>query len=164
MIDSIEISRTNRSSDFEAIKQVYYQTWRYSYHGLVPELLLDQLDLKTTWNPKTRWNNTLIATDNQKTIGVCTFGPARRQKYYGFGEIYSFYVLPKFQHQGIGQKLFQSALDILSKDYDSLNLIVLKNNLSARAFFEMYGFQETADRIAEQTKFGLLHEIVYTKE
>lgn len=160
----ITIARTNKNSDFEAVKQVYYQTWCYSYHGLVPESLLNNLDPNTTWNPKTRWNNTLVALENKKIVGVCTFGPARRKKYSGFGEVYSLYVLPRFQHQGIGKRLFQAALDNLEKDFASLYLIVLKNNLSARAFYEMYDFQATTDYIADQTAFGLLHEIVYTRE
>lgn len=164
MVDLIEITRTDKNSDFEAIKKVYYQTWRYSYHGLVPEALLNNLNPHNTWDPQTRWNNTLVAINDGKTVGVCTFGPARRKKYSNFGEVYSLYVLPKFQHQGIGQKLFQKALHILEKDYASLYLIVLKNNLFARAFYEMYGFQATTDCIADQTKFGLLHEIVYTRE
>lgn len=163
MVALIEITRTTQNSDFEAIKQVYYQTWQYSYRGLVPESLLDNLDPNTTWDPQTRWNNTLVAMENGRIVGVCTFGPARRKKYNNFGEVYSLYVLPKFQHRGIGQNLFQSALDILNKDYASLYLIVLKNNLFARAFYEMYGFQATNDCIADQTAYGLLHEIVYTK-
>lgn len=110
-------------------------------------------------------NNTVIAlNDNQKIIGVCSFGPARRKKYANFGEIYTLYVLPEFQHQGIGKKLFQTALNNLSAKFVDFYLIVLKNNLPSRAFYEMFGFKASNDLMADQTKYGLLHEIVYTKK
>ncbi len=159
-----QIVKTNQSTDFDSIRQVYYQTWTYSYAGLVPQALLDNLDTKKNWNPETRVDNTLVAlTNDQQIVGVCTYGPARRQKYTGLGEIYSLYVLPQFQHQGIGQKLFQSALDILQKDFDDLYLLVLKNNLIARAFYEMFGFEASGECIADQTEYGILHEMVYVK-
>lgn len=158
------IVRTSKASNFEEIKNVYYQTWNYSYRGLVPNALLDNLDKENTWHPEIRWNNTLVAvTDNQKIVGVCTFGPARRKKYRDFGEVYSLYVLPEWQHHGIGQRLFQQALNLLQKDYVQFYLVVLKNNLSARAFYELFGFEATTDCLADQTEYGILHEIVYQK-
>lgn len=159
-----QIVKTTKQTDFDSIRQVYYQTWNYSYVGLVPQALLDNLDEKNTWHPETRIDNTLVAlTNNQQIIGVCTYGPTRRKKYAGFGEVYSLYVLPQFQHQGIGQKLFQTALEILRKDFDNLYLLVLKNNLIARAFYEMFGFEASDDCIADQTEYGILHEVVYIK-
>lgn len=159
-----KIVRTTKTSNFEEIKNVYYQTWNYSYRGLVPNALLDNLDRENTWHPEIRWNNTLVAmTDDQKIIGVCTFGPARRKKYSGFGEIYSIYVLPTWQHHGIGQRLFQQALNLLQNEYEKMYLIVLKNNLSAQAFYELFGFEETTDHLAEQTAYGLLHEVVFQR-
>jgi len=158
-----QISKTDQHSDFEAIKKLYCQTWNYSYCGLVPQGFLDSLT-ENTWHPETRWNNTLIAqTSDHEIIGVCTYGPARRQKYAGFGEIYSFYVLPKWQHRGVGQKLFQAVLDILNRQFQQLYLIVLKNNLSAQAFYEWFDFKETDDFLAEQTEYGILHEVVFIK-
>lgn len=157
------IVKTNRKSDFDSIRNVYYRTWTYSYVGLVPQALLDNIDPKATWHPETRLNNTLVAIQDNKIIGVCTYGPARRPKYAGLGEIYSLYVLPEFQHHGIGQELFKQALSILEKQFDETYLIVLKNNLASRAFYELFGFQATDDLIADQTEFGILHEIVYIK-
>lgn len=159
-----QIAKTDSQTDFDSIRRVYYQTWTYSYVGLVPQALLDNINLKSTWHPETRINNTLVAlTKDQQIVGVCTYGPARRKKYSGFGEIYSLYVLPQFQHQGIGQKLFQAALDTLQKKFNEIYLIVLKNNLTSRAFYEMFGFEVSDDFIADQTEYGMLHEVVYIK-
>jgi Acetyltransferases len=157
-----QIIKTNQESDFESIKNVYYKTWLYSYVGLVPQGFLDNLD-RNIWHPEKRWNNTLIAISDHQTVGVVSFGPARRQKYSGFGEIYSLYILPQYQHQGIGQKLFQTALDILEKEFQQVYLIVLKDNLIAQAFYEMFGFEETLDQIAEQTEYGMIHEVIFIK-
>lgn len=160
---NFQIVKTDQNIDVDAIREVYYQTWVYSYVGLVPQGLLDNIDKKTTWHPENRLNNTLVAIVDQKVVGVCTYGPARRNRYQNYGEIYSIYVLPNFQHKGIGKKLFQKALDILEKNFDALYLIVLRDNLPSRAFYEMFGFEPTDDLIADQTEFGILHEIVYIK-
>ncbi|KRN99045.1 GNAT family N-acetyltransferase [Companilactobacillus kimchiensis] len=160
-----QITKTDQNYNFDAVRTVYYQTWNYSYRGLVPQVFLDNIDPKTTWHPETRWDNTLIAvTSDGQTIGVCTYGPARRKKYAGFGEIYSLYVLPKWHHQGIGQKLFQAALDILQQHFTDIYLIVLKANLAAQAFYELFGFTATTDLLADQTSYGILHEVVYIKK
>jgi len=159
-----QIVKTDSQTNFDSIREVYYQTWIYSYVGLVPQALLDNIDQETTWKPENRLNNTLVAvTSNQEIVGVCTYGPARRKKYAGFGEVYSLYVLPKFQHQGIGQKLFQAALNKLRKRFTEIYLLVLKNNLNSRSFYEMFGFEASDDLIADQTEYGMLHEVVYLK-
>ncbi|MQS76441.1 GNAT family N-acetyltransferase [Companilactobacillus halodurans] len=157
---TFKIIKTGKYFDFQKISQLYYQTFIYSYVGLVPQKYLNEITPKT-WHPKTYWNNTLIALDGDKVAGVCSYGPARRSNYQNFGEIYTLYVLPKYQHQGIGQKLFQKALNILHSEFSELYLIVLKNNLIARAFYEMFGFEETLDLIVKRTNYGLIREIVY---
>jgi len=45
------IIKTDKDTDFEAIKKLYYQTWQYSYQGLVPEKLLNNLSENDTWHP-----------------------------------------------------------------------------------------------------------------
>lgn len=158
-----QIIKTNQKSDFESIKDLYFKTWTYSYIGLVPQGFLDNLN-KNIWHPEKRFNNTLIAvTPDQKIIGVVSFGPARQHKYDGYGEVYSLYVLPKYQHQGVGKSLFQAALDILKQQFEEIYLIVLRDNLIAQAFYEMFGFEETLDLLAEQTDYGIIHEIVFIK-
>ena len=160
-IKMIQVVPTTKNFDFQTISNLYYRTWKYAYVGIIPQALLDNLRVDI-WHPETRWNNTLVALDNEKVVGVCSFGPARRKKYQGFGEIYTLYVLPEYQHQGIGQKLFTAALKNLSKRFVDIYLIVLKKNLIAQAFYEMYGFEETLDQIADQTEYGIVHEVVFT--
>lgn len=158
----IDVASTTKDFNFKKISELYYKTWQYAYVGLVPQALLDNLRVDI-WHPETRWNNTLVALDNEKVVGVCSFGPARRKKYQGFGEVYTLYVLPEYQHQGIGQKLFTAALENLAKKFSDFYLIVLKKNLIAQAFYEMFGFEETLDQIADQTEYGIVHEVVFTK-
>lgn len=160
-IKMIQIVSTTKDFNFQKISNLYYQTWQYAYVGIVPQALLDNLRVDI-WHPETRWNNTLVALNGDKVVGVCSFGPARRKKYQGFGEIYTLYILPEYQHQGIGQKLFTAALENLAKKFNDFYLIVLKKNLIAQAFYEMFGFEETLDQIADQTEYGIVHEVVFT--
>lgn len=159
-----QIVKTNPKSDFTSIKDLYYKTWICSYTGLIPQGYLDNLN-KDVWHPEERINNTLIAVTkgDHKIIGVISFGPARRDKYDGYGEIYSLYVLPEYQHQGIGKKLFQTALNALKQNFSRIYLVVLKNNFAAQALYKMFGFEETLDLLSEHTDYGIIHEIVFVK-
>ncbi|HIY92767.1 GNAT family N-acetyltransferase [Companilactobacillus sp. HBUAS56275] len=156
------IVKANQQTDFKAIKELYYQTWTYDYIGIVPQKFLDHLTVDI-WHPKERVNNTLLATVSGKIVGICTYGPGRRKEFSNYGEVYSLYVLPKFQHQGIGRKLFQSTLDILQEDFDNFYLLVLKDNLFAQAFCEMFEFEPIDEQVVENTAYGNLEYIILTK-
>lgn len=159
-----KIIKTDHSTNFESIKELYYQTWTFSYADLVPQDFLNQLD-KSIWHPEKRWNNTLIAvTPDNQIISVCSYGPARKKQYIGYGEIYSLYILPHYQHLGIGQKLFQSVLTILEQEYKKIYLIVLKNNLAAQGFYEKFDFQRLNILLKDTTDYGTLLETIMIKE
>jgi len=49
------------------------------------------------------------------------------------------YVLPTYQHQGVGQRLIQAAISRLTKPMPVM-LAVLASNHAARKFYEAQGF------------------------
>ena len=57
---------------------------------------------------------------------------------------------------------FSKVANLIIKFANDFYLIVLKKNLIAQAFYEMFGFEETLDQIADQTEYGIVHEVVFT--
>ncbi len=160
MVQKFRIEKATRESDFEAIRNVYYRTWITSYKGIVSQKFLDSIKKEVLWHPEKRWQSTFVAmSDNNEIIGVCSYGPARKKSYKGFGEVYSIYVLPEWQRTGVGKALFLAALEILEANYKKLYLLVLKNNLSAQKFYQSFGFEKTTDIYHD----GIFEEITFVK-
>lgn len=161
---SIRIEQATPNSDFDAIRCVYYETWQAAYRHLIPTSFLKQLS-PASWKPEQRWQNTLLAiTGTEKMIGVCSFGPARMADYAGWGEIYSLYVLPQFQHQHIGSQLIAGALKQLNETYANNYVRVLNNNLAAQKFYMKFGFKKTDTVLEDVTRFGTICELVMIRE
>ncbi|WP_225422731.1 GNAT family N-acetyltransferase [Lacticaseibacillus suibinensis] len=156
----IKIVPATAATDFAAVAQLYYDTWQVAYRDLVPAGYLDQLT-PATWQPEKRENKTLLALADNRLAGVCAFGPARDADFAGAGELYSIYVHPAQQHQGIGQLLLQGALARLEPDFSSIYLVVQTNNLPARRFYKRQGFHATGYHRQTQTDFGPLEEVIY---
>ena len=156
------IQKTNRETDFSAISQVYYQTWQDAYRNLIPKSFLEKLDPQKTWHPETRADHTFIAvSDDQKIVGVISYGPSRKSTYKNFGEIYSLYVLPDWQGLGIGQQLFEKALAQLKMDFENIYLLVLKNNIPAQKFYQHHDFVKTDNIFEDKSKLGNIEEVMY---
>lgn len=157
---AIKIMPARPDTDFDAVRQVYYQTWQAAYRNQMPDSYLAQVTPQL-WQPEKRWAQTLLAVDAQdQIVGVCSFGPARLLAYTGWGEVYSIYILPAVQHHGLGQRLMQRALARLRPDFDQIYLRVLKHNEPAIHFYRQLGFQDTGVVLRDQAPFGVLQERV----
>jgi GNAT superfamily N-acetyltransferase len=111
------IEPARADSDFASIRKVYYETWLSAYRDLIPEAALKQLT-PAIWRPERHWRNMLLAvTSGSEIIGACTYGPARNAAYAGWGELYSLYVRPAYQHDGVGHQLITTALQQLRADF-----------------------------------------------
>ena len=60
-------------------------------------------------------NRVLVAMDNDVPIGFIFYAKAQNVVYSASAEIRSIYVLPEYQRQGIGTKLFEMAVSELKK-------------------------------------------------
>lgn len=146
------------TEDFTAIQQLYYTTWQATYHHMLPAAYLATLT-PATWQPAKRWRNTLLAKDVNGTIlGVCAYGPARDPKRAGWGELYSIYVLPAEQGQGIGAALLRAAFTILRPQFSKLYLNVLAENTHAQHVYRHFGFHNSGPALKTVIAGGLLTE------
>lgn len=103
----------------------------------------------------------LAVTAAGEIIGVCTYGPARNAAYAGWGELYSLYVRPAYQHDGVGHQLITIALQQLRADFSQIYLLVLANNDTAQQFYRQHGFRDTGRQYVDRAPFGTLHERIF---
>ncbi|MCB8821704.1 GNAT family N-acetyltransferase [Microvirga rosea] len=138
-------------ADAEAIAQVHVQGWRETYKDFLNPASLAGLSVED----RTRmWRGMLKAPHPQSLIlvgrdgdgeivGFGQGGPARSQEPVPLdtaAEIYALYLLDKVKRQGLGRRLMAGLFDHLRRqNFSSAGLWVLKDNQSARQFYERLG-------------------------
>ncbi len=136
-------------ADAEGIARVKIATWRTAYAGIVPDSLLDGFDIheqmehiREKWFPHgPNPAFAFIAAHSGTAVGFAISGPQRDAAVPFDAELYAIYVLPDFQHQGIGRGLVLAVLDrLLALRCASLSVWVFAEN-PARRFYEKLGGQ-----------------------
>ena len=142
---NLDIRYIIQSDDRLAVSNVYEESWKYAYQGIVPQEYLDSI-------PKGQWashieqedRKNLVMVQDGMIIGTTGFGKSRMIEMEGFGEIVSLYFLPQYMGKGYGRQLLLAAVRELKKmGYDKVYLWVLEENQRARRFYEKYGFMQT---------------------
>lgn len=157
--------RTARPDDAGAIAQVYVETWRNAYAGLVPnEVLVGMAEprQRRQWKTQISSGDMVLVADHPDygIVGMGSCGPCREKRFVGSGEIYTLYVLPEWQEEGHGKDLLTAMLRVLcSSGFDGAVLWVLSSNPS-RFFYEAMGGQQVAQR-EEYLWQTVLHELAY---
>jgi ribosomal protein S18 acetylase RimI-like enzyme len=157
--------RAANATDAGAIAQVYIETWRNTYAGTLPDRVLvgmSQQRQRKSWESAIhgRRETVMVAERMGQVVGVGSCGPSRGHNFGYAGEVYTLYVLPDYQNQGIGRRLtvrlFQ---DLLERGRGSALIWVLAANPS-RFFYENMGGKRIGER--EEMLWGeRLREIAY---
>jgi ribosomal protein S18 acetylase RimI-like enzyme len=148
------------------IARVYVDAWRGAYAGLLPDKVLlgmsyDRQTAHWGWVIKHRAESqpVLVATEiGHGVVGFVSFGGSRMgDRPLGgpcaespgepkVGEIFTLYVHPAFQEQGIGRQLLGAAFGALrDRNFGRALLWVLRNN-QARFFYERMGGIRVSER------------------
>jgi GNAT superfamily N-acetyltransferase len=85
----------------------------------------------------------LLAKKGQTLVGYCTASKKNKEH-----RIYSIYVLPEYQRQGIGSQLIQSAFKWLGNEAPIL-LNVASYNQKAINFYQKHGFVKTGKKVQD---------------
>ena len=159
----MEIRPVNANDDPLAISDIYEQSWRNSYRGIVPQTYLDSI-------PHGRWAahvtndgmHSLVLLEHGQIIGTASVCRSRWAQYPGCGEIVSIYLLPDAMGKGYGTPLLRACLEALHEmGFDQILLWVLEENTRARRFYEKNGFH-CADVYLEDTIGGrAVREVMY---
>jgi GNAT superfamily N-acetyltransferase len=151
------VVRPAAREELRAVEEVRVATWKVAYRGLVPDHVLDDLQvtdervelLQSRYGRDVR---TLVATEHEQVVGMAAVGPCRDEDREGQQELYALYVLPSHWGGGAGQALWDAAQPFTS-------LWVLQDNARARAFYGRNGFRPD---ITQTIELGaVLHEVRY---
>jgi L-amino acid N-acyltransferase YncA len=147
--------RPARLKDARTLAQIYVESWRNTYAGMLPDKYL----LRPDWEEREfrSWRHVfmrqgrrdvvLAAEDNAAgVIGFVSAGPSRNSALPFRGEVYTLYLRPDFQGRGLGKRLFISASRRLMAGIGpSMVVWVLKPN-PARFFYAALGGRFIARR------------------
>lgn len=145
--------RTAVPGDAAAIAEVYVETWRAAYAGILPAEALARMSVASQIR---QWRSLLNAGDaalvvtdpagGPGIVGFGGYGPNRERNLPYSGEVYTLYVAPDYQNQGLGSRLLRAMFDQLRGDgHDSAIIWVLALNPS-RFFYERQGGAKIAER------------------
>lgn len=171
---SVKIRRAFRR-DATSIAKVHVQSWHETYKNLLPFNLINQssiYDRTMMWEriltTSDRWPNTTVfvaETDSNCIVGfgACSYQRSEDHRIKGFcGEFQSIYVLREYQRNRIGKLLMKTMLtELQERNISSASIWVLRENQSARKFFEVLDGQLIDERIEYSRTGDLLHEVAY---
>ena len=142
----IEIRPLQKTDDMLAVSNIYEQSWKCAYRGIIPDEYFDS-----------------ILTG--QLLGTSSYCKSRIEGMDDWGEIVSIYLLPEAMHKGYGKKLMQAVIsELKTMGYQKVYLWVLEKNISARGFYERFGFM-LSGRITTDTFAGKeLKEVQYILE
>ncbi|MFI2752569.1 GNAT family N-acetyltransferase [Cellulomonas sp. P22] len=140
--------RRARAEDAAALARVHVTAWLGAYRGLLPDAVLDALDVTTM---ERRWDglladglrpHQLVAELDGRVVGFVNAGPAFES--VPDGEVYAIYVEPDAWGTGAGPALLAAAEDELRVlGHHEAVLWVLPTNARARRFYERSGWAST---------------------
>ena len=150
--------------DARAIAEVQVETWRAAYTGLMPQSVLDGLDVdqREQW-----WSRAVVAEgyavfvaeQDDRVVGFVSVGPCRDAE--GLGELYAIYVRPESWGTGAGLALMEASVDWLAARWPEAVLWVAERNPRARSFYERYGWTAGTSRVEEVAPGAHVPEVLY---
>jgi GntR family transcriptional regulator len=150
-------------ADAAALAEVFVTTWRRNYRSVVPDDVIDALDL----NEIAQWLEGLVTTAQQSTLlleapegtvlGFVRFGAESSDPRNG--HIHALYVHGDHGGRGFGRKLLRSGIAGLQRSgYDVVTLWVFNDNAAARGLYASEGFlPDGGRRVEEQFRADEIH-------
>lgn len=159
----MEIRFLSEQDSLLDVSDVYEQSWKYAYKGIIPQSYLDSI-------PAGHWAKglgktgryDLLALENGRIIGTSSFCKSRWAKFCNYGEIVSIYFLPEYMRKGCGSALLGRAVEELkSLGFSKILLWVLEDNAPAKCFYEKNGFTPTDEYMSSIFDGKELREQLY---
>ena len=146
--------RPSKQADARAMARIYVQSWHETYMGIVPAGYLSTMTISgfvPMFLNEIRSGRTISYIAEEAGAGAVGFisgGHERKDDCIYSGEIYSLYVLSRFQRIGIGSRL----VSLLANEFNrngiySMLVWVLKQNPSRRFYEKINGIYLRSERI-----------------
>lgn len=159
----MEIRYITSTDNKMTISKIYAESWKYAYKGMIPQAYLDSIS-EEQWvaNLGNSDRKTIICIDDGIIVGTSSFSASRLERFAGWGEIISIYLLPDYIGKGYGKRLIEYAVSELKKlGYKDIFLWVLEENIRAKKFYEKVGFIPTHDYLNDHIGGKEVKEIRY---
>ncbi|MET3803281.1 ribosomal protein S18 acetylase RimI-like enzyme [Nakamurella sp. UYEF19] len=151
--------RTGVVADAGELARVFVDAWRTGYRGVVPDAIIDTLDIDD-WTVgfekrlrESSWT-TIVWQTGASVAGFARFGADPDRPAPGAGYLASLYVDPTHSGRGIGSALLDSVVQLLTEaGRDDIELWVFTANSRARELYERSGFRPTG-RTALDPEWG----------
>jgi GNAT superfamily N-acetyltransferase len=161
--------RPARLDDVLAVARVHVESWRATYRGIVPNMVLDNLredERASMWrraldnsvNPVALF---VAEADDGRITGFAAAGPDRTGNTDYTGEVYAIYLDEPYQGAGTGRNLLEAcAQSLLDMSHRSMLIWTLSQN-PACGFYRRLGGEAIATqevqiggKTLEETAFG----------
>lgn len=157
--------RAATEADAAASAALEVRSWRAVYRGILPDRVLDGLDVTSRTASHRRLVGEvnglhLVATDttHHDLVGFCHAGPARRPGRWAW-EVYTIYLEHHARWHGIGREMFERVFAWARAKRDpSLIVWVLEANQHARRFYEAMGGRAEHRTPSTVSGFGVVEQ------
>ena len=158
------IVRPATPDDARTIADIQVETWRAAYPGVMPQEVLDALDVGDRARNWAHWLTVdataqFVAERSGAGVGFVSAGPCRHED--GAGEVYAIYVRPAAWGTGSGWALMDAAVAWLAERWREAILWVAEENPRARRFYERYGWVSETTRVEEVVPGAHVSEVLY---
>jgi len=142
--------RAAQPADAKSIGAIYVETWRTTYAGMLPDgVLVGMSEIGHTahwrYDIGDKGQIVRVAEIGKQIVGFGSAGPLRNAR-AGQGEVYTLYVRPDTQGQGVGRRLLLALFEgLLARGYPSAVIYVVAANPS-RFFYERLGGKRQIER------------------
>lgn len=159
----IEIRTITEKDSMKDVSDIYEQSWKHAYRGIIPDTWLARI-------PSGQWANglkqsnrfSLVLFDDGKMCGAASYSHARMESMKDYGEIISIYLLPEVMRMGYGYQLMRAAIsELRSMGYRKAYLWVFQENRNARQFYERFGFMRGVKTQTDLYDGKELKELMY---
>ena len=154
--------------DADAIERIRTDTWRATYRGLMPDVVLDGLGYDGARRRRGLSQMrpeyfALVVEHDGEVVGFVNGGATRETDSAYPGEIFAIYVLPAHQGHGHGAALMRaSAKECVARGWPRMVLWVLRGNAPSRRFYEHMGGRHPHGRDMDREIEGVtLSESLY---
>jgi GNAT superfamily N-acetyltransferase len=158
--------------DAAAFCAVRHRSWQAAYAGVMPQAVLDAMDLGATYAgwwpflrlPPTRRHSALVAGKPGTVVGIAVSGPARDDDLNPAvtGTLDLLYVDPTAKGLGLGKRLLRAAIAKMRENgFEDLRLWVLQGNEHARSFYERNGWWHDGATKTDVQPGGAIVEVRY---
>jgi ribosomal protein S18 acetylase RimI-like enzyme len=178
--------RPARPADAEAMARAHARSWRATYTGLLPDVVIDDVVASEVARAE-RWRawladpgrpgDAFVAELGGRVVGFVFWGrseePGARlapadgdlgDEHAAAGEVQAIYLDPEAFGRGVGRALLAAASDaIRAQGLDRAVLWVLASNRRARRFYEAAGWHADGRTKTDERPGGVLYEVRYSR-